>query len=210
MTSHQSSNRQCPSLGRRRTTSPKAVAGKTPVVPQHDPLIHTLRERATQIVLRIIIHQRAGIHPNLVALLHQHPRIGAHEVGTSLFGRILLHTGLGNLRAAVFRAGGTQIRKRGKRQVLRNIPFPEDVTESRLDICRNFLRIGLAGNGHLEALFNQPADALQGLIKAAVTAVLVVTGPVREVQADPEMNRVGVCPAKAVPDAGACAAARWR
>ena len=40
-------------------------------MPQHNALIHTLGQRPPQVILRVIVHQSAGIHPNLIALLHQ-------------------------------------------------------------------------------------------------------------------------------------------
>src|SRR5690554_414591 len=113
-------------------------------------------------------------------------------MSTTLRRWIFPHTPLSNLRATILRPRRTQIRERRKRQILRNFPFPENLAESRLHLCRHLTCISLASNRHLEPLLDQPVNPLQRLIKTSLTAILVVTGTIRKIQAHSEMNRVGV------------------
>src|SRR5690554_2433971 len=111
---------------------------------------------------------------------------------TAIHRRVLLHTALGNLRAAVLRTRRTQIGKRRKRQILRNLPLAENLPECGLYIRRYLIDIRLAGNRNLETLLKQPVNALQRLIKTTFAAILVVARSVEEVQTHAEVNRVGV------------------
>src|SRR3954471_4970178 len=49
------------------------------MVTQHDALRQTLRERAAEIVRRVVIDERAGIDAHAAFLLDRHLREGAHE-----------------------------------------------------------------------------------------------------------------------------------
>ena len=53
---------------------------------QHDPWGHTFIERRAQIVVLIIINQRAGVYPHLPILLEHKFCIGAHIRITRRFG----------------------------------------------------------------------------------------------------------------------------
>src|SRR5690554_1048267 len=113
-------------------------------------------------------------------------------MSTTLRRWIFLHAPLSNLRTTILRPRRTQIRERRKRQIFRNLPLTENPTERRLHISRHLIGIRLPGNRNLEPLLNQPVNPLQRLIKTSLTAILVVTGTIRKIQAHSEMNRVGV------------------
>src|SRR5690606_31702988 len=102
------------------------------------------------------------------------------------------HASLGNLRTAILGTRCAKIRKGGKGQVLRDVPLTENVAESCLYIRRNLMRSGLSRDGHPEALLDQPADTLQSLVETAFAPVLVVPRPVRKIEADPEVDRIGI------------------
>lgn len=68
---------------------------------QHDAEFHALRQRTSQIVVIVVIHQRAGVNPHAPLVFRHHLAEIAHERGPRLLSLIRAHAilrDLGNFR----------------------------------------------------------------------------------------------------------------
>ena len=64
---------------------------------EHHPHVHAFFEAATQIIIGVVINQRAGINPHLPVFLEDHLAEIAHEMTAGLFSLVDGHAMFGDL-----------------------------------------------------------------------------------------------------------------
>ena len=88
-----------------------AETAQAAVMTQQDTLSEAFTERGAEIIVRIVIHQGAGIDAHASVDLDQHAAEGTHEAGTGLGAVVPGHAVLADLRIFDVAAGRVEIRE---------------------------------------------------------------------------------------------------
>ena len=155
-------------------------------MPQRHPHPRRVRQRAGQIIVRIVIHQRAGIDPHPPLLLHDHPAEGAHEPRTALLGVIGAHAVLCNLRC-LHRA---EVRKTHNGDVGRQSRRVDERPEGRIDRRDILVCVASTCDRDMKSRAMQVAQRLECLRKHALPAQRIVLFRGGIVETHPKRQRM--------------------
>src|SRR5690606_16189074 len=96
-------------LAARRTVAETAVAA---MMAEHDPPAKRLGKRAPQVVVGIVVDERAGVDAHPTVLFHHHLAERAHECAAAVLRLETPHAAFGYCRHVPLDARRTEVRKR--------------------------------------------------------------------------------------------------
>jgi hypothetical protein len=162
------------------------------VMSKHHPNRHGVGQRAAQIVVGIVIHQRTGVNPHPAVLFHDHLAEVAHERVSAVGCLILGHAvsaDVGHARGVAARL--VEIGEGHKIEVFRESHSAELRSKSRFYRGGVFVGLHMARDGNSETGLLQSRQGVQRQGKVSFTTAGIVKRRVGFVEADTEADGIG-------------------
>lgn len=164
------------------------------MVLQHHTHSHGLGKGGAQIVIPVVIHQRACVYTCASVLLDDHPAVAAHERSPRRFILVRRHARLGNMWNLGHSSRRHKIGKRYNVKVRGQTSGLQVWAIRCIDSLSVFAGYLLTCNGHGKALRMQMGQGLQHQIESPLPTSCVVLRGIRMVEADTENQGMGLLP----------------